>query len=419
MKLYIKNRKNGRMILNSVENGPLIWPTVKEIGETRKKKYEELSALEKLQADYDLKATNIVLYGLPLNVYAIVNHHKVSKEIWDIGETPYQYYWRFAQLINDMHILNMTMRPVQVNTKFLKNLLPEWSKFMMDATIQDDRVTMQQVQGRQVQRYAGTGYKGNATSSGANNAGGHTRVVKCYNYQAGISIDLGITDCHDVQPTIIHNASFQTDDLDDYDSDCDDISSTKAVLMANHLNYGLDVVSKVVQIVLLYLDYGFSKHMSENRSQLITFVLKFLGIVRFSNDQIAKIIRYEDYQLGNVTISWVYYVEGLGHNLFSVRQFCDSDLDVAFCKHTCHIRDLDVPTTVSLVFAYSTGTPSLTLVDQDAPSPRTSQTPQKIQASVLPSGVKEENPDIEVAYMDNDQHFSISIPELSSKESSS
>nr|GFA19935.1 hypothetical protein [Tanacetum cinerariifolium] len=275
MKLYIENRKNGRMILNSVENGPLIWPTVKEIGETRKKKYEELSTLEKLQADYDLKATNIFLHGLPLNVYAIVNHHKVSKEIWVIvkllmqstslslqeqecklydefdkftlvkGETPYQYYWRFAQLINDMHILNMTMRPVQVNTKFLKNLLPEWSKFMMDATIQDDRVTVQQVQERQVQRYAGTGYKGNATSSGANNAGGHTRVVKCYNYQAGISIDLGITDFHDVQPTIIHNVAFQTDDLDDYDSDCDDISSTKAVLMANHLNYGSDVVSKV------------------------------------------------------------------------------------------------------------------------------------------------------------------------------
>ncbi|GKE32570.1 retrovirus-related pol polyprotein from transposon TNT 1-94 [Tanacetum coccineum] len=67
----------------------------------------------------------------------------------------------------------------------------------------------------------------------------------------------------------------------------------------------------------------------------------FCGIFRFGNDQIAKIMGYEDYQLGNVTISWVYYVEGLGHNLFSVRQFCDSDLEVAFRKNTCHIRDLD------------------------------------------------------------------------------
>ncbi|GKC13166.1 hypothetical protein Tco_1009948 [Tanacetum coccineum] len=83
MEIYIENRDNERMILNSIENGPLIWPTVEENGETRKKKYEELSALEKLQADCDLKATNIVLQGLPPDVYAIVNHHKVAKELWD------------------------------------------------------------------------------------------------------------------------------------------------------------------------------------------------------------------------------------------------------------------------------------------------------------------------------------------------
>ncbi|GJU36851.1 retrovirus-related pol polyprotein from transposon TNT 1-94 [Tanacetum coccineum] len=63
--------------------------------------------------------------------------------------------------------------------------------------------------------------------------------------------------------------------------------------------------------------------------------------VRFGNDHIAKIMGYGDYQMGNVTISHVYYVEGLGHNLFSVVQFCDSDLEVAFRKHTCFIRDLD------------------------------------------------------------------------------
>ncbi|GKA19816.1 retrovirus-related pol polyprotein from transposon TNT 1-94, partial [Tanacetum coccineum] len=62
---------------------------------------------------------------------------------------------------------------------------------------------------------------------------------------------------------------------------------------------------------------------------------------KFGNDHIARIIGYGDYQMGNVTISWVYYVEGLGHNLFSVGQFCDSDLEVAFRKHTCFIRDLE------------------------------------------------------------------------------
>ncbi|GJS90712.1 hypothetical protein Tco_0773348, partial [Tanacetum coccineum] len=62
---------------------------------------------------------------------------------------------------------------------------------------------------------------------------------------------------------------------------------------------------------------------------------------RFGNDQIAKIIGYGDYHMGNVMICKVYYVEGLGHNLFSVGQFCDSDLEVAFLKHTCYIRDLE------------------------------------------------------------------------------
>ncbi|GKB63673.1 retrovirus-related pol polyprotein from transposon TNT 1-94 [Tanacetum coccineum] len=97
----------------------------------------------------------------------------------------------------------------------------------------------------------------------------------------------------------------------------------------------------VVQIVLWYLDSGCSKHMTGNRSQLMNFVSKFLGTVRFENDQIAKIMGYGDYQLGNVTISRVYYVEGLENNLFSVGQFCDSDLEVAFRKNTFFIRNLD------------------------------------------------------------------------------
>ncbi|GJR56475.1 retrovirus-related pol polyprotein from transposon TNT 1-94 [Tanacetum coccineum] len=68
---------------------------------------------------------------------------------------------------------------------------------------------------------------------------------------------------------------------------------------------------------------------------------KFLGTVKFGNNQIAKIMGYGDYQIGNIIISRVYYVEGLGHNLFSVGQFCDSDLEVAFRKHTCFVHNLE------------------------------------------------------------------------------
>ncbi|GJS58824.1 retrovirus-related pol polyprotein from transposon TNT 1-94 [Tanacetum coccineum] len=99
--------------------------------------------------------------------------------------------------------------------------------------------------------------------------------------------------------------------------------------------------SKVVQIVLLYLDSGCSKHMTGNRSQLTNFVNKFLGTIKFGNDHVAKILGYGDYQIGNVTISRVYYIEGLRHNLFSIGQFCYSNLKVAFCQHTCFILNLE------------------------------------------------------------------------------
>ncbi|GKE53241.1 integrase, catalytic region, zinc finger, CCHC-type containing protein [Tanacetum coccineum] len=69
-------------------------------------------------------------------------------------------------------------------------------------------------------------------------------------------------------------------------------------------------------------------------------IFHLLSTVGFGNDQIARIMGYGDYQLGNVTISRVYYIEGLGHNLFSVGKFCDPNLEVAFRKNTCFIRNL-------------------------------------------------------------------------------
>ncbi|GJS85749.1 hypothetical protein Tco_0752290 [Tanacetum coccineum] len=113
------------------------------------------------------------------------------------------------------------------------------------------------------------------------------------------------------------------------------------ITKTNGSNSKPKIAKSVVQIVLWYLDSGCSKHMTGDRSQLTNFVHKFLGTVKFGNDQIAKIMGYDDYQIRNITISKVYYVEGLGHNLFSVGQLCDSDLEVAFRKHTCFVRNLE------------------------------------------------------------------------------
>ncbi|GJV05598.1 retrovirus-related pol polyprotein from transposon TNT 1-94 [Tanacetum coccineum] len=86
---------------------------------------------------------------------------------------------------------------------------------------------------------------------------------------------------------------------------------------------------------------GCSKHMTGNLKLLINFVWKFLGTVRFGNDHVAAILGYGDLQWGNILITRVYFVEGLGHNLFSVGQFCDSDLEVAFRRNTCFVRNLE------------------------------------------------------------------------------
>ncbi|GJS61020.1 hypothetical protein Tco_0655804 [Tanacetum coccineum] len=109
----------------------------------------------------------------------------------------------------------------------------------------------------------------------------------------------------------------------------------------NRVDSSISSKRTVVQIVLWYLDSACSKHMMGDRSWLRNFVKKFIGTVRFGNDHYGAIMGYGYYVIGDSVISRVYYVEGLGHNLFSVGQFCDSDLEVAFRKHSCYVCDTD------------------------------------------------------------------------------
>nr|GFC09622.1 integrase, catalytic region, zinc finger, CCHC-type, peptidase aspartic, catalytic [Tanacetum cinerariifolium] len=115
------------------------------------------------------------------------------------------------------------------------------------------------------------------------------------------------------------------------------------------------IEDRLIEIVLFIVDSGCSKHMTGNLKLLINFVEKFLGTVKFGNDQIAPI-------LGRV-----YYVEGLNHNLFSVGQFCDADLEVAFRKSTCFIRDFKGNNLLS--GSRGTDLYSITLQDINSPNP--------------------------------------------------
>ncbi|GJR44598.1 retrovirus-related pol polyprotein from transposon TNT 1-94 [Tanacetum coccineum] len=133
MELYMMNRQHERMILESVENGPLIWPTIEENGVTRPKKYYELSATEAIQADCDVKATNIILQGLPLELY-----DEFDKFAYKKGESLCDFYMRFSLLLNDMNIYNVKLEQFQVNAKFLNTLPLEWSKFVTDVKLVRD-----------------------------------------------------------------------------------------------------------------------------------------------------------------------------------------------------------------------------------------------------------------------------------------
>ncbi|GJY20671.1 hypothetical protein Tco_0393237 [Tanacetum coccineum] len=81
--LFIKGKKHGRMILDSIDNGPLVCLTVEEDGHTRPKKYSKLAKAQQLQDDCDVQATNIILHGLSPDMYALVNHQEAAKDIWD------------------------------------------------------------------------------------------------------------------------------------------------------------------------------------------------------------------------------------------------------------------------------------------------------------------------------------------------
>nr|GEY76553.1 integrase, catalytic region, zinc finger, CCHC-type, peptidase aspartic, catalytic [Tanacetum cinerariifolium] len=98
--------------------------------------------------------------------------------------------------------------------------------------------------------------------------------------------------------------------------------------------------TKIVQLIIFIVDVGCTNHMTSNLTLLCNFVEKYLVTVRFGNVQFALILGYGDLVQVNITINSVYYVKGLNHNLFSVGQFCDTDLKVAFQKSTCFVRDL-------------------------------------------------------------------------------
>nr|GEU98688.1 hypothetical protein [Tanacetum cinerariifolium] len=160
------------MILNSLQNGPLVWPTViKDDGTTRTKKYEELSITEKLQADC------------------------LAVPVFNQGDDP------IACLNKAMDFLTAKASLRPRNAEWFKE------KAMLAKARESSQILDED--------------------------------------QLAFLTDPGIPNGHAAQTTILNTAAFQTKDLDAYDSECDDVSNAKAVLMANLSNYGSAVISEV------------------------------------------------------------------------------------------------------------------------------------------------------------------------------
>ncbi|GJV80499.1 hypothetical protein Tco_1516369 [Tanacetum coccineum] len=175
-----KNTLAEYMILSGADNRPPmldkdLYDSWKKNGVTRTKKYTELSAGEKIQADCDMKATNIILQGLPADIYSLERECKLydaSDKFTHIKKESLHKFCCSYFLSRDDPIacLNKAMAFLTgvASSRFpsTNNQLRTSSNPRNHATIQDGRVIVQQVHRRQGQSYSGTGYKSNATTSG-------------------------------------------------------------------------------------------------------------------------------------------------------------------------------------------------------------------------------------------------------------
>ncbi|GJT33041.1 hypothetical protein Tco_0923460 [Tanacetum coccineum] len=370
MELYMMNRQHEQMILESVENGLLIWPTIEENGVTRLRKYYELSATKAIQADCDIKAPNIILQGLPPEVYALVSNHKVAKDlegknqllhartslrkhgkkikivtdvklvqdllITNIDQLhaylgQHEFYANEVRLMHERNSDPLTLSQQYSNNKSSTPLsiiypsnnyqslvyhnvysppssipqleyaptvnqqpeFPQIDSGLIVLVFQkgDDPIDainhmmyFLTAVGRQTSFAAGTTRTYTPRASGSNS--GKQKTATCYNYkgeghmskqctkpkrirddswfkdkvllvhaQANGQIlheeelvflaDPGIAEGQATQTVITHNAAYQADDLDAYDSNYDELNTAQVSLMANLSHYGSDALAEV------------------------------------------------------------------------------------------------------------------------------------------------------------------------------
>nr|GEU71547.1 hypothetical protein [Tanacetum cinerariifolium] len=311
MELYMLNCQHGRIILEFIENSPLLWPTVEEDGVTRLKKYIELLAAEAIQADCDVKATNIILQGLPSEERECKLYDEFDKFAYRKGESLCEFYLRFSLLLNDMSMYNMTLEQFQYASQApsSSNLSISYPSndiqssvnhnfYMASSSIpqMEYALTVHQqseFSSLEIGLIVLVFQKGDDPINAINHmmsfliavvtsrASRKQRVVVCYKYKGEghmskqctkpkrkrdaewfkdkvllvqaqangqvlqeeeleFLVDPGMAETSSNQYVITNNAAYQADDLDAYDSNCDELNLAKIALMANLSHYGSD-----------------------------------------------------------------------------------------------------------------------------------------------------------------------------------
>nr|GEW00802.1 retrovirus-related Pol polyprotein from transposon TNT 1-94 [Tanacetum cinerariifolium] len=294
-------------------------------------------------------------------------------------ESMESYYTRFYKLMNETIINNLTVTTMQVNVQFLQQLQPKWSRShksqapspkpsipsrshtstrhngkeiakpitpLSEIASEEDNDPKQAQRDKDMQKnlaliakYFKKIYKPTnnnlRTSSNSKNKNVDTTPRKPKRVKDSAYHKEKMLLCKQAEQGVPLQAE-QYDWLADTDEEVNEqeleahYSYMAKIQEVPNAESGTDSeqVEQIVQLILFIVDSGCTKHMTGNLKLLCNFVEKSLGTVRFGNDQFAPILGYGDLVQGNVTINRVYYVEGLNHNLFSVGQFCDVDLEV-------------------------------------------------------------------------------------------
>ncbi|GJT24520.1 retrovirus-related pol polyprotein from transposon TNT 1-94 [Tanacetum coccineum] len=546
MELYMMNIQHGRMILESVKNGPLIWHTIEENGVTRPRKYSELSPTDAIQADCDVKATNIILQGLAPEIYALVRDlhttkinqlhaylgqhefhanevllmhernsdplalvatHQMTQSPYETHQNSYQNsqfqpqaslyqslqygssYQSQQYLINQLstplsitypsndyqsslhHTLYssqpsipqleyaptvnqqpefpqldsgliilvfkqgddpidainhmMSFLSVVVTSRYptTNNQLRNSSNPRKQDTIYDERVTVQSVQGRQNSFTTGEGHMSKQCTKPKRKRDDSWFKDKVQSF-------LSMTNLSPYGPDVLAESSKYSlkvsrgkDIWDNVIYQMGNVTDIKGLLQGvdlltgsrgNNL-YTLSLGDMMESSPICLLSKASKTNCLISKDEAPDFIIKFLKIIQVRLKAPVRRIKIDnETEFVNLTLRDYYEKVGISHETSVAR----SPQQNGVVNRPPEVIALIVEAVASEP-APSTGSPSSTTVDQDAPSASNSQTSPETQSLVISNDVEEENHDLDVAHMNNDLFFGIPIPENDSEASSS